>query len=58
MIQNHSPLPENRQITLTEFGCITALDELDETVEISNDDGKKTFNAKDVPQMATYTPKM
>ena len=41
MIQNHSLFLKNRQITLTEFGCITALDELDETFEISNDDGKK-----------------
>ena len=32
---------KNRQITLTEFGHITALGELDETIEISNDDGKK-----------------
>ena len=41
MIQNHSLFLKNRQITLTEFGYITALDELDETLEISNDDGKK-----------------
>ena len=41
MIQNHSLFLKNRQITLTEFGYITALDELNETLEISNDDGKK-----------------
>ena len=41
MIQKHSLFLKNRQITLTEFGCIIALDELDETLEISNDDGKK-----------------
>ena len=41
MVQNHSLFLKNRQITLTEFGHITALDELDETFEISNGDGKK-----------------
>ena len=41
MIQNHSLALKNRQITLTEFGHITALDELEDTFEISNDDGKK-----------------
>ena len=41
MIQNHSLFLKNRQITLTEFGYITALDERDETLEISNDHGKK-----------------
>tara|TARA_B100000989_G_scaffold261142_1_gene212030 strand:- start:168 stop:1088 length:921 start_codon:yes stop_codon:yes gene_type:complete len=41
MIRNHSLLLKNRQITLTEFGYITALDELDDTLEISNQDGKK-----------------
>ncbi len=41
MIQNHSLLLKNRQITLTEFGYITALNELNETLEISNHDGKK-----------------
>ena len=41
MIQNHSLYLKNRQITLTEFGYIKALDELEETFEISNDDGKK-----------------
>ena len=33
MVQNHSLFLKNRQITLTEFGYITALDELDETFE-------------------------
>ena len=41
MIQNHSLLLKNRQVTLTEFGYITALNELNETLEISNHDGKK-----------------
>ncbi len=41
MIRNRSLSLKNRQITLTEFGYITALNELDETVEISNADGKK-----------------
>ena len=41
MAQNHSLFLKNRQITLTEFGYIAVLDELDETFEISNGDGKK-----------------
>ena len=41
MIRNHSLLLKNRQVKLTEFGYITALNEHDESFEISNDDGKK-----------------
>ena len=41
MIRNHSLFLKNRQVTLTEFGYITALDEHDESFEISSDDGKK-----------------
>ena len=36
-----SSLLENCHVTLTEFGYITALDEHDESFEISSDDGKK-----------------
>ena len=46
MIQNHSLSLKNRQITLTEFGYITALNEFDETLEISNQDGKKLIMRK------------
>ena len=39
MIQNQSLVLKNRQITLTEFGQITTLNEFDDTFEISNDNG-------------------
>ena len=41
MIRNHSLFLKNRQVTLSEFGYITALDEDDESFEILSDDGKK-----------------
>ena len=40
MIQNQSLVLKNRQITLTEFGQITALHEFDNAFEISNEYGK------------------
>ena len=41
MIQNHSLILKNRQIKLTEFGIITALNEFDGSFVISNDEDKK-----------------
>ena len=46
MNRNRPLLLKNRQVTLSEFGYITALDEHDETFEISSDDGKKTYKCK------------
>ena len=41
MIQNHSLFLKNRQVTLTEFGYVTALDEHNESFKISSDNGKE-----------------
>ena len=41
MYRNHPLFLKNRQVTLSEFGYITALDEHSESFEISSDDGKK-----------------
>ena len=41
MTQNQSLILKNRQITLTEFGRITALHEFDGSIEIANQDGNK-----------------
>lgn len=46
MTQNNPLVLKNRQIKLTEFGRITAVHELDDSIEISNDYGNKLFMKK------------
>ena len=46
MTQNQSLILKNRQITLTEFGQITALHEFDDSIEIVNQAGTKLLMKK------------